>query len=243
MFLVGYFEGIESQRGIAWWCTDSLSIQNFLGIAMGEQSPDHSTLSVIRGRLPEEVQAAIFHWVFNLARVKKLLDGRRVGVDSTTFEAGEIADKDHPTDDDLRKFDRKRLGKTVSNDDWVSETDGDARIAKMKNGTTHLAYNVENAVYLASGVILAAEIYYADDADTKTIEDTINTAQANLLATGGGDIREVAADKGYHSGEVIETFVEETRYRLYVAEKPLPEGKKHRWKRLTEVRKKAVRNH
>ena len=255
MFLVGYFEGIESQRGIAWRCADSLSLRKFLGIAMGEQSPDHSTLSVIRGRLPEEVHVAIFQWVLNLARQKKLLDGRRVGVDSTTLEAnaamksivrkdmGEVTDEDEPTDDDLRKFDRNRRGKTVSNDDWVSETDGDARIAKMKDGTTHLAYKAEHAVDLDSNMILAAEIYYADEADTKTLEDTMNTAQVNLLAAGGGDIREVAVDKGYHSAEVIETFANETRYRLYAAEKRLPEGKKHRWKTLTAARKKALRNH
>ena len=208
--------------------------------------------------------------MLNLARQKKLLDGRRVGVDSTTLEAnaamksivrkdtgddwkqyiktlmveaGEVTDEDEPTDDDLRKFDRNRRGKTVSNDDWVSETDGDARIAKMKDGTTHLAYKAEHAVDLDSNMILAAEIYYADEADTKTLEDTMNTAQVNLLAAGGGDIREVAVDKGYHSAEVIETFANETRYRLYAAEKRLPEGKKHRWKTLTAARKKALRNH
>lgn len=87
MLLVGYFEGIDSQRGIAWRCADSLSLREFLGIAMGRQSPDHSTLSVIRGRLPEAAHLAVFQWVLNLARVKKLLDGRRVGVDSTTLEA------------------------------------------------------------------------------------------------------------------------------------------------------------
>jgi transposase len=165
---------------------------------MREQSPDDSTLSVIRGRLPEDVHQAIFQWVLNLARQKKLLDGRRVGVDSTTLEAnaamksivrkdsgddwkqymktlmveaGEIS-KGEPTDDDMREFDRKRRGKTVSNDDWASETDSDARIAKMKDGTTHLAYKPEHAVDLESNVILASEIYYEDDGDTKTIGNT-----------------------------------------------------------------------
>ena len=229
MLLVGYFEGIDSQRGIAWRCADSLSLREFLGIAMGKQSPDHSTLSVIRGRLPEEAHVAVFQWVLNLARVKKLLDGRRVGVDSTTLEAnaamksivrkdtgddwkqyiktlmveaGEIESDDEPTDDELRKFDRKRGGKKVSNEDWVSDTDGDARIAKMKDGTTHLAYKAEHAVDLDSQMILAAEIYYADESDTKTLEDTINTAQMHLLATGGGDIREVVVDNGVVAGVI-----------------------------------------
>lgn len=270
MLLVGYFEGIDSQRGIAWRCADSLSLREFLGIAMGKQSPDHSTLSVIRGPLPEEAHVAVFQWVLNLARVKKLLDGRRVGVDSTTLEAnaamksivrkdtgddwkqyvktlmveaGEIESDDEPTDDELRKFDRKRGGKRVSNEDWVSDTDGDARIAKMKDGTTHLAYKAEHAVDLDSQMVLAAEIYYADESDTKTLEDTVNTAQAHLLAAGCGDIREVVVDKGYHSGEVIETFANDTRYRLYAAEKSLPDGKRRRWKGLTRSRQQALRNH
>ena len=106
MLLVGYFEGIDSQRGIAWRCADSLSLREFLGIAMGKQSPDHSTLSVIRGPLPEEAHVAVFQWVLNLARVKKLLDGRRVGVDSTTLEANatmkSIVRKD--TGDDWKQY-------------------------------------------------------------------------------------------------------------------------------------------
>lgn len=270
MLLVGYFEGIDSQRGIAWRCADSLSLRTFLGIAMGAQSPDHSTLSVIRSRLPEEAHVAVFQWVLNLAREKQLLVGRRVGVDSTTLEAnaamksivrkdtgddwkqyvkrlmveaGEIESDDEPTDEELRKFDRQRGGKKVSNEDWVSDTDGDARIAKMKDGTTHLAYKAEHAVDLDSHMILAAEVYYADEADTKTLEDTINTAQVNLLEAGGGDITEVAVDKGYHSAEVIETFASETRYRLYAAEKRLPDGKKRRWKGLARSREQALRNH
>lgn len=158
-------------------------------------------------------------------------------------EAGEVESDDEPTDEELRKFDRKRGGKKVSNDDWVSDTDSNARIARMKAGTTHLAYKVEHAVDLASNVILAAEIYYADESDTKTLEDTVNTAQVNLLAAGAGDISEVVVDKGYHSGEVIETFANDTRYRLYAAEKSLTDGKRRRWKGLTLARQQALRNH
>jgi hypothetical protein len=238
---------------------------------MGAESPDHSSLSVIRRRLPQEVHEAVFQWVLELARVKKLLgEGAvQVGVDSTYLdanaamksivrkdtgddwkqyvktlmvEAGEIAEEDDPSDDELRKFDRKRTDKKVSNDDWKSETDGDARIMRMKDGRTHLAYKAEHAVDLNSGLILAAEVYYADEGDPQTLEDSVQTAQVNVTAAGGGKIREVAVDKGYHSGDVLETFAEQTDYRLYAAEKSLPEGRRHRWQGKSATRCRAVRN-
>jgi len=168
MLLVGYFEGIGSQRGIAWRCSDSLSLREFLGIPLAEDSPDHSSLSVIRNRLPYEVHAEVMVWVLRLAREKKLLKGRSIGVDSTTLEAnaamksivrrdtdedwkeyltrlmqeeGLIDEEDEPpSDEELRRFDKQRKNKKVSNDEWVSETDPDSRIARMKDGTTHLAY-------------------------------------------------------------------------------------------------------
>jgi transposase len=154
MLLVGYFEGINSQRGIAWRCSDSLSLREFLGIPLGEDSPDHSSLSYIRNRLPLEVHEAVFVWVLALLQKKKLLAGKVVGVDSTTLEAdaamksivrrdtGEAwkeyltrlmkeeglldEDDDPPSDDELRKFDKSRQDKKVSNAEWVSETDADA---------------------------------------------------------------------------------------------------------------------
>jgi transposase len=87
MLLVGYFEGINSQRGIAWRCSDSLSLRDFLGIPLGEESPDHSSLSTIRQRLPLEVHEAMFVWVLGVLEQQKLLKGKKVGVDSTTLEA------------------------------------------------------------------------------------------------------------------------------------------------------------
>jgi transposase len=266
MLLVGYFEGINSQRGIAWRCSDSLSLRDFLGIPLGEESPDHSSLSYIRNRLPHEVHAAMFVWVLALLQQKKLLKGKTVGVDSTTLEAdaamksivrrdtgedwkeyltrlmkeeGVIEEDDTPSDEDLRRFDKQRKDKKVSNEEWVSETDHDARIAKMKDGTTHLAYKAEHVVDLESEVIVAAEIYHADQADTQTLEDSLHQAQTNLIEAGREvEIRDAAADKGYHSTETITDLDQHTLYRTYI---PEPERKHDRtWTDKPPEQKAAV---
>jgi transposase len=268
MLLVGYFEGIGSQRGIAWRCADSLSLRKFLGMASNEDSPDHSSLTVIRERLPHEVHAAVFEWVLTLAREKKTLNGKTLGVDSTTLEAnaamksiirkdtgedwqqylttlmresGAIGPDDAPTVEELKRFDKSRKNKTVSNDEWESPVDPDSRIAKMKDGTTHLAYKAEHAVDLDSEMIVAAEIYPANQADTFTLEDTVNAAQTHLAESGSDvEVKDVVLDKGYHSNEVLETFAEETPYRAYIPEPKLPEGRKHRWTDKPETQRDAA---
>jgi transposase len=249
MLLVGYFEGINSQRGIAWRCSDSLSLREFLGISLGEDSPDHSSLSYIRQRLPLEIHEAMFVWVLALLTQKKLLKGKTVGVDSTTLEAdaamksivrrdtgedwkeylmrlmqeeGLIDEDDEPTDEELRKFDKSRKNKQVSNDDWMSPTDPDARIAKMKDGTTHLAYKAEHVLDLETEAILAAEVYPADYADTQTMEDSLHHAQMNQVAAGSeAQIKDAVADKGYHSNATLANLHEHTLYRSYVPEPDL----------------------
>src|SRR5208337_2597165 len=171
MLLVGYFEGIDSQRGIAWRCSDSLAVREFLRMKARQASPDHSSLTVIRKRLPVEVHEAVFAKVLAVAQEKGLLKGGTVAVDSTTLEAnaamksivrkdtgedwkeyvGRLAQEaglENLTDEELRKFDKKRKGKKASNDDWQSPSDPDARITKMKNGDTHLAYKAEHAIDL-----------------------------------------------------------------------------------------------
>ena len=171
MILVGYFEGISSQRGIAWRCSDSRSLAEFLGVPVHEETPDHSSLSRIHGRLPLEVHEAMFVFVLKLAAEKKLLAGKTVAVDSTMLEAdaamksivrratGEDwktylrglaaeAGLENPTDEELRRFDKNRKDKKVSNDEWESPNDPDSRIARMKDGTTHAAYKAEHVVDL-----------------------------------------------------------------------------------------------
>ncbi len=266
MLLVGYFEGLSSQRGIAWRCSDSLSLRDFLGIPLGEESPDHSSLSVIRNRLPLEVHTAVFQWILGLASTQKLLKGESVGVDSTTLEAdaamksivrkdtgedwkeylkrlmkeeGVIGEDDTPSDDELRRFDKQRKDKKVSNEEWVSPTDPDARIAKLKDGTTDLAYKAEHVVDLESNLILGAEIYHANEADTQTLEDSVQQAQTNLREAGSdAQIEDVVADKGYHANETITELSEHTPCRTYI---PEPESKHQRtWTDKPPQQKAAV---
>jgi transposase len=247
MLLVGYFEGIGSQRGIAWRCSDSLSLREFLGIPLGQESPDHSSLSYIRNRLPLQVHEAVFVWVLALLHKKKLLKGKTVGVDSTTLEADAamksivrrdtsedwkeyltrlmkeegLLDEDDrpPSDEELRKFDKSRENKKVSNDEWMSPNDPDARIAKMKDGTTHLAYKAEHVLDLETEAILAAEIYHADYADTVTLEDSLHHAQINQQQAGSEQqIEDAVADKGYHGAEPLTNLREHTPYRSYIPE-------------------------
>jgi transposase len=230
MHMVGYFEGLDSERGIVWRCADSFSLRDFLRLSTREKVPDHSWLSKTRSRLPHEVHEQVFGFVLKLVAERGLVKGERIGVDGSTMEANaalrSIVRRDNgetyramlermakesgiatPSAEDLARFDRKRKGKKLSNDDWTSATDAEAKIARMKDGTTHLAYKPEHAVDLDTGVIVAAPIHEADKGDTTTLGDTLETAKANLSAVGlaptSDDPCEIIADKGYHSREVL----------------------------------------
>ena len=230
MHLVGYFEGIHSERGLEWRCSDSLSLREFLRLESRERVPDHSWLSRTRKRLSLEVHGEVFDWVLALIAEAGLVKGDRVGVDASTMEAnaalrnikqratGEgyremlvrLAQEsgiETPTAEELVRIDRKRKGKKLSNEDWVSKSDPEARIAKMKDGTTHLAYKPEHAVDLDTGAVLAAEIHLADQGDTKTIAGTLAVAKEKLETVGAEptpeEPAECVADKGYHSRAVL----------------------------------------
>ena len=267
MLLIGYFEGIDSQRGIAWRCSDSLSVRQFLGIPLDEGTPNHATLTNTRKRLPKEVFDEMFEFVLRIAVEKKLLSGQTVGVDSTTLEAnaamksivrkdtgedwrqlvtrlmredGVIDGATEPTAEEVRRFDQKRKDKKVSNDDWESKTDTDARITKMKDGRTHLAYKAEHVVDLDSDLVLAAEIYPANQGDTQTLTDSVMTAQVHLHEAGSAaTIAEVVADKGYHAAETIETC-DALDVRTYIPEP----RRRHdaQWVDKPEGQQSAVRN-
>ena len=232
MLLVGYFEGLDSQRGIAWRCADSLSLRQFLGVGLDAKTPDHSTLTNTRNRLPQEVFGEVFQFVLRIAEGKKLIDGKTVGVDSTTLEAnaamksivrrdtgedwngyvtrlmredGTIEADEEPTDEEIRRYDKRRKNKRVSNDDWQSPIDPESRITKLKDGRTHLAYKAEHVVDLQSDLVLAAEVYQADQADTDTLADSVLQAQINLdEANSDARIEEAVADKGYHAAHTLE---------------------------------------
>jgi transposase len=249
MLLVGYFEGIDSQRGIAWRCADSLSLRQFLGIPIGQKTPDHSTLTNTRQRLPEEVFEEVFQFVLRIGVAKDLVSGKTVGVDSTMLEAnaamksivrrdsgedwkeyvtrlmreeGVIEPTDEPSDEELRRYDKKRKNKKVSNEEWVSTTDPESRITQMKDGRTHLAYKAEHVVDLESDLVLAAEILPANHADTQTMTDSVMQAQVNLQQAGSEQqIEEVAADKGYHAAATVE-LCEALDVRTYIPEPQRP---------------------
>jgi transposase len=264
MLLVGYYEGVGSQRGIAWRCADSLSLREFLGVPLTEETPDHSSLTRVRDRLPLEVHAAVFQWVLALAAEKKMLPGKTVAVDATTLEADaamksivrrdtgedwkeylrrllkEEQGVENPTDEELRRFDKQRKDKRVSNEEWVSETDADSRIAKMKDGTTHLAYKAEHVVDLKTELVLAASIRHADEGDADTMVDSVMEAQMNLSEAGVDVIiEEAVADKGYHATDTIE-LAEAVGVRTYIPERKI-KGKRN-WRDVPEEKRRAFVN-
>jgi transposase len=264
MLLVGYFEGLGSQRGIAWRCADSLSLREFLGIPVTKDTPDHSSLTRVRDRLPLEVHTEVFAWALRLLAEKGLLPGKTAAIDSTFLEANaamkSIVRRDtgedwndylrrllqeqgveNPTDEDLRRFDRTRKDKRVSNEEWVSKTDPDSRIAKMKNGQTHLAYKAEHVIDLETEVVLAASIRPANEADVDTMVDSVMEAQTNLTEAGiDVEITEAVADKGYHATNTIE-LAESMNVRTYIPE-PKVRGGKRNWRDVPEEKRQAVLN-
>lgn len=242
MLFIGYFEGIDSQRGIAWRCADSLALRSFLGLDPTEPTPVHASMSVIRQRLPEALFDQVFHWVLGLLEKKGLLKGQTLGIDATTLEANaamkSIVRKDtgadwkeylrtlakaegmaSPTDADLQRLDRARTEKKVSNEHWASPSDPEARIARMKDGTTHLAYKAEHAVDLETEAIVAATVTSADRGDGATGAETLIVAQVNLIQSGNhAAVQELVADKGYHDNRLLAQCAQ-WQIRTYIPER------------------------
>jgi transposase len=249
LLLIGYFEGIDSERGIAWRCSDSLSLRSFVGYRLDELSTEHSTISRTRRLIDYETHQQVFQWVLKVLADYDLINGKTVGVDATTLEANaamrSIVRKDTkqnyqqfltdlaqasgietPTREDLAKLDRKRKNK-ASNDDWENPHDPDAKIAKMKDGSTHLAHKQEHAVDMESGAVLAVTIQPADEGDTTTWRATAEETWQNLNAVSDDarvadrvhpqPLRELVADKGYHSNQTMTDFAE-LEIRSYISE-------------------------
>ncbi len=207
--LIGYFEGLDSERGIAWRIADSLSLRRFLRIELEETTPDHSTISRTRRLIDLETHRDVFTWVLQLLAKEGLMQGATMGVDATTLEAnaalrsivrrdtGEhyeeflrrlAADSgiETPTREQLAKLDKKRK-KKGSNQEWKHPHDPDAKITKMKDGRTHLAHKAEQAVDLETGAVLAVTLAGADQGDTTTIADTITEAAEQVAAVAADD--------------------------------------------------------
>ena len=238
MLMVGYLEGIGSERGIAWRCADSISLREFLGYGLAKNPPEHSSLSKTRKRLSVEAHAAVFSRVLELLGASGLLSGKTLGVDATTLEANaamrSIVRRDDgrgyeewleqvaqasgietPTRQDLAKLDRKRP-KKGSNKDWVHPHDPEARITKMKDGRTHLAHKFEQAVDMETGAVVAVTVQTMDGGDTASLPNTLDEAERQLAEV-EAEPREVVADKGYHSNKTM-TGVQDRGLRSYVSE-------------------------
>ncbi len=195
MVMIGYFEGIDSERGIAWRCADSFSLKSFLGYALTETTPDHSTISRTRRLIDVETHGRIFTWMLEVLARHGLINGKTVGIDGTTLEANaamrSIVRRDTgesytdfltqlakasgietPTREDLARLDRKRA-KKGSNEEWEHPDDPDAKITKMKDGQTHLAHKAEHAVDMETGAVLAVTLQDANAGDTTTIQQTL----------------------------------------------------------------------
>jgi transposase len=276
LLLVGYFEGIDSERGIAWRAGDSLSIREFVGIPLKEGAPDHTTISRTRRLIDVETHRQVFGWVLELLADAGLVKGKRIGIDATTLEANaalrSIVRRDNgesyeeflkglaqqsgiatPTREDLARMDRKRK-KKGSNEDWVNPHDPDARITKLKDGSTHLAHKAEHAVDMDTGAVVAVTLQEADLGDTTTVKETLaeaGTTVAELIEREAvtrpaekpevnlGGVQEVVADKGYHSGPVLKDM-QAAGVRTYIPEKKQA-GKRH-WVGKEEEREVVYAN-
>jgi len=274
--LIGYFEGIDGERGIAWRLADSLALRRFVGIALDEYTPDHSTISRTRRRIDLDTHREVFGWVLGVLADRGLLQGKRVAIDATTLEAnaamrsivrrdtGESYEEflrglakasgiETPTREQLARLDRKRKKRT-SNKEWRSPSDGDARIAKMKDGRTHLAHKAEHAVDLDTGAVVAVTLQGADQGDTTTLDETLSEAGMAVAELVGREaelrpddppkvnlngIEEVVADKGYHSGAVAKR-VKSYGVRSYISEKK-QKGRRH-WAGKAEQQQAVYQN-
>jgi transposase len=245
LLLIGYFEGIDAERGIAWRAADSLALRDFLGVGLDQAPPDHSTISRTRRLIALETHRAVFTWILQCLSTAGLVKGKTIGVDATTLEANaalrSIVRRDSgesyeefltklakasgigtPTRADLARIDRKRK-KKGSNDDWTHPHDPDAKITKMKDGRTHLAHKAEHAIDLESGAIVGVTVQGADEGDTTTIQQTLPEAAEHLEAVAAvtddavAVIEEVVADKGYHSRTIVHDL-ETLEIRTYISE-------------------------
>ena len=198
LLLIGFFEGIGSERGIGWRVADSFSLRRFLNYGLDEATPDHVTISRTRRLLDEETHQAAFTFVLTEVARRGMLKGKTIGIDATSLEANaamrsivrrdtgesymeylrklaQQAGIDSSDDEAVRRMDRKRKKKTP-NEEWVNPHDPEAEVTKMKDGTTHLAYKAEQAVDLDTGVIVAITTHGGGTGDSESVRETLPAA-------------------------------------------------------------------
>ena len=266
LLLIGYFEGIDSERGIAWRTADSLALRGFLGLGLEEPPPEHSTISRTRRLIDLETHRTVFTWILQVLATADLVKGTTIGIDATTLEAtaalrsivrhdsgetyqacltrlAQASGIATPTRAALARFDRTR-SKKGRNTDWRHPHDPDARITKMKDGRTHLAHKAEHAVDLETGAIVGVTVQGADQGDTTTIAATVTTAADALEAVATvtdeatAVIDEVVADKGYHSNQVLVDLAA-LDLRTYIAE---PDRGRRKWRNKMAAREAVYAN-
>jgi transposase len=251
--MIGYFERIDSERGIAWRCADSLALRRFLGYPLDQAPPDHSSISRTRRNLDLETHEEVFGWVLRVLADEGLLSGKTLGIDATTLEANaalrSIVRRDTgegyrefleglaresgietPTREDVAKIDRDRKGKG-SNDDWESPSDPDSGITKMKDGRTRLCHKAEHAVDMDSGAVVAVTLHRGEAGDTSSVGATVEKTTevlGELEAEGKIEkprVREAVTDKSYHSNDTLVELTDK-EWRTYVSE---PRRGRRRW--------------
>ena len=265
LLLVGYFEGLDSERGIAWRAADSLAVRTFVGLGLETAAPDHSTISRTRRLIDVETHRAVFTWVQQSLAAADLLNGRTVAIDATTLEANaamrSIVRRDTgesyqefltrlaaasgiktPTREALARLDRRRKKRT-SNKDWENPSDPDAKITKMKDGRTHLAHKAEHAVDLDSGALVAVTLQGADVGDTTSLVETAIAAAEQLEAAhaphaAAVELTEIVADRGYHSNQTLIDFAT-IGVRCYIAE---PDRGRRRWTKASDAQRVVYNN-
>ena len=260
LLLIGYFEGLDSERGMAWRAADSLAVRTFLGLGLDEGAPDHSTISRTRRLIDVETHRAVFTWVQKRLVDAGLLKGQTLAVDATTLEANaamrSIVRRDTgesyqqfltrlaaasgiktPTREALARLDRRRKKRT-SNADWVNPSDPDAKVTKMKDGRTHLAHKAEHAVDLETGALVAVTLHGADVGDTTSLLATTLTAAEQLEAVQATAPTALVGDKGYHSNETL-LALDAIGVRSYLAE---PDRGRRCWTKAPEAQRPVYGN-
>ena len=262
LLVLGYFEGLDSERAIAWRAADSLSVRSFLHLELPDPAPDHSTISRTRRLIDLETHTAVFTWMLQRLADAGLVTGQTIGIDATTLEANaalrSIVRRDTgesydafltrlaqasgiatPTRADLARVDRTRK-KKGSNDDWTHPHDPDAKITKMKDGRTHLAHKAEHAIDLDTGAVVSVTVQPADDGDTQTLAATVITAaeQIETVQPVADAVRELVGDKRYHSNQVL-VDLEATGVRAYLSE---PDRGRRNWRGKAAARDAVYRN-
>jgi len=264
LLLVGYFEGLDSERGMAWRAADSLAVRHFVGLGLDTVAPDHSTISRTRRLIALETHRAVFTWVQDRLAAAGLLKGRTVAIDATTLEANaamrSIVRRDTgetyqefltrlaaesgiktPTREALARLDRRRKKRT-SNDDWQNPFDPDAKITKMKDGRTHLAHKAEHAIDLDSGALVAVTLQGANVGDTTSLVETASAAAEQVEAAhaerAAPAVAELIADKGYHSNQTLLDLLA-VGVRSYIAE---PDRGRRHWTNAPEAQRAVYGN-